>query len=123
MVAVQVENGLKKLTVLSRTYCHLCDDMIAALQALQGRILHEPHTVHDAHKAGVSSDIIAEAKTETAQFVWEVLDIDLHPELESQYGDKVPVLLAHEDGAKVELFYHFMDEKKLLTYLRQEVGR
>ena len=123
MVAVQVENGLKKLTVLSRTYCHLCDDMIAALQALQGRILHEPHTVHDAHKAGVSSDIIAEAKTETAQFVWEVLDIDLHPELESQYGDKVPVLLAHEDGAKVELCYHFMDEKKLLTYLRQEVGR
>lgn len=123
MVAVQVENGLKKLTVLSRTYCHLCDDMIAALQALQGRILYEPYTVDDAHKAGVSSDIIAEAKTETAQFVWEVLDIDLHPELESQYGDKVPVLLAHEDGAKVELCYHFMDEKKLLTYLRQEVGR
>lgn len=91
--------------------------MIAALQALQGRVLHEPH---NAHKAGESSDI--KTKTETAQFVWEVLDIDLHPELESQYGDKVPVLLAHKDGLKVELCHHFMDEKKLLTYLRQEAG-
>lgn len=97
--------------------------MIAALQALQGRAQHEPHHAHhahDAHKAGVSSDI--KAKTETAQFMWEVLDIDLHPELESQYGDKVPVLLAHKDGIKVELCHHFMDEKKLLTYLRQEAG-
>lgn len=91
--------------------------MIAALQALQGRVLHD---AHNTHKAGVSSDI--KAKTETTQFVWEVLDIDLHPELESQYGDKVPVLLAHEDGAKVELCHHFMDEKKLLVYLRQEAG-
>lgn len=94
--------------------------MIAALQALQGRVLHEPPYAHNAHKAGESSDI--KTKTETAQFVWEVLDIDLHPELESQYGDKVPVLLAHKDGSKVELCHHFMNEKKLLTYLRQEAG-
>jgi len=94
--------------------------MIAALQALQGRVLHEPPYAHNAHKASESSDI--KTKTETAQFVWEVLDIDLHPELESQYGDKVPVLLAHKDGLKVELCHHFMNEKKLLTYLRQEAG-
>jgi glutaredoxin len=53
------------LTVLSRTYCHLCEDMIAALEQFQGRYA----------------------------FDIEVVDIDRHPELEEKWGDKVPVLL------------------------------
>ncbi len=54
-----------KLTVLSRTYCHLCEDMIAALEQFQGRY----------------------------SFEIEVVDVDSHPRLEEKWGDKVPVLL------------------------------
>ena len=57
-----------KLTVLSRNYCHLCEDMIAALRHFQGRY----------------------------PFEIEVLDIDRYPELEAKWGDKVPVLLDGE---------------------------
>lgn len=56
------------LTVLSRTYCHLCEEMIAALEQFQGRY----------------------------SFAIEVVDIDRHPELEQKWGDKVPVLLDGE---------------------------
>ena len=54
-----------KLTVLSREYCHLCEELLAALKQFQGRY---------------SFDI-------------EVIDVDRHPQLEEKWGDKVPVLL------------------------------
>jgi thioredoxin reductase (NADPH) len=54
-----------KFTVLSREYCHLCEDLIAGLRHLQAR--------HD--------------------FTFEVVDVDRHPELEEKWGDKVPVVL------------------------------
>jgi glutaredoxin len=54
-----------KLTVLSRAYCHLCEDMIAALEQFQGRY----------------------------SFEIEVVDVDSKPRLEEKWGDKVPVLL------------------------------
>ena len=54
-----------KLTVLSRAYCHLCEDMIAALEQFQGRY----------------------------SFEIEVVDVDGSPRLEEKWGDKVPVLL------------------------------
>jgi hypothetical protein len=57
-----------KLTVLSRNYCHLCEEMVAALKQLQGRY----------------------------SFAIDVVDIDRHPELEERWGDKVPVLLDGE---------------------------
>ena len=57
-----------KLTVLSRSYCHLCEDMIAALKQFQGRY----------------------------PFEIEVVDVDRHPKLEEKWGDKVPVLLDGE---------------------------
>lgn len=53
-----------KLTVYSRNYCHLCDEMIAGLRTLQ---------------AGF-------------HFELDIVDVDSHPELEQRYGDKVPVL-------------------------------
>ena len=56
------------LTVLSRSYCHLCEDMIAALKQFQGRY----------------------------RFAIDVVDIDKHPQLEEKWGDKVPVLLDGE---------------------------
>lgn len=54
-----------KLTVLSRTYCHLCDDLLAALAQFQGRY----------------------------EFDIEVVDVDSNPRLEEKWGDKVPVLM------------------------------
>jgi len=53
------------LTLVSRDYCHLCEEMHAALRQLQGRF---------------SFDI-------------EVVDVDSRPDLEAAWGDKVPVLL------------------------------
>lgn len=54
-----------KLTVLSREYCHLCEELITALKRFQGRY----------------------------DFDIEVIDVDSNPALEDKWGDKVPVLL------------------------------
>jgi glutaredoxin-like protein DUF836 len=54
-----------KLTVLSREYCHLCEELLASLRQFQGRY----------------------------DFDIEVLDVDRHPALEERWGDKVPVVL------------------------------
>jgi len=73
--------GVIKLTVYGRTYCHLCDDMIAGLRDLQ---------------AG-------------ARFELEIIDVDSDPALEARYGELVPVLVGadgeichyHLNAAKV----------------------
>ena len=56
------------LTVYGRGYCHLCDDMIAALHALQGRFT----------------------------FDVKVVDVDADDALEARFGEKVPVLMCDE---------------------------
>jgi thioredoxin reductase (NADPH) len=53
-----------RLTLLVRAYCHLCDEMRAALAE---------------HAAAIPVD---------------ELDVDADPALEARWGDKVPVLLA-----------------------------
>ncbi len=60
--------GAPRLTVYSRAYCHLCDDMIAGLQALQAR-----------HR-----------------FELQVVDVDSEAELDERYGELVPVLMHGE---------------------------
>ena len=57
-----------RLTLYSRTYCHLCDDMLAALENLSG------------------------------EFVFElaVVDVDADPVLEAKYNELVPVLAGHD---------------------------
>jgi hypothetical protein len=54
-----------RLTVYSRTYCHLCEEMIAGLHALQARF----------------------------SFTVDVVDVDADPTLEARYGEDVPVLV------------------------------
>ena len=56
------------LTVYSRNYCHLCEEMIGALRHLQGLV----------------------------RFDMTIVDVDAHPELEQRHGDKVPVLMHGE---------------------------
>ena len=58
----------RTLTVLSREYCHLCEEMITALKHLQGRL----------------------------SFEIEVVAVDSNPALEERWGDLVPVLLDGE---------------------------
>ena len=66
---------MEKLTLMSRTYCHLCHDMEVALAPL-------------AAEFGI--DV-------------EVLDVDAHPELEALYDELVPVLL-HEGNELCQYF-------------------
>ena len=60
-----------RLVVYSRAYCHLCDDMVAALSVLQQE---SPVTL-------------------------EVVDVDADPALEARYDERVPVLVC--DGIEV----------------------
>jgi glutaredoxin len=85
----QIPAGVVKLTVLSRSYCHLCDDLIAALEAFRA-----------AHRSPFEIDVV---------------DVDEHAELEAQWGDKVPVLLHGDD----EICHYFFDESKLRQHLQQ----
>lgn len=75
--------------LFSRNYCHLCHDMLAALEVLRG----EP---------GVP------------RFDIEVLDVDADPLLEAKYNDLVPVLI---DGEGRELCHYFLDTAKVREYL------
>lgn len=78
---------MRTLTVLSRSYCHLCEDLIAALEEFRGRF--------------------------SLTFTVEVVDIDRHPELEARWGDKVPVLL---DGG-AEICHYYLDAQALTRHL------
>ena len=53
------------LTLYGRSYCHLCDDMAAALESLQDPL----------------------------DFSFRVADVDADPLLEAAYGELVPVLV------------------------------
>ena len=58
------------LRVYGRRYCHLCDEMIVALRALQSELT----------------------------FQFEVLDVDSDAALEARYGELVPVLVDAQDA-------------------------
>ncbi len=60
--------GPVTLTLYSRSWCHLCDDMLAGLQILQAR---QP-------------------------FELCIVDVDSQPALEQRFGEFVPVLMHGE---------------------------
>lgn len=62
----------RRLTLYGRGYCHLCEEMLAALRPL-------------VLKQG---------------WALEVVDVDRDAALESKYGERVPVLVA-QDGSEV----------------------
>lgn len=59
-----------RLRLYGRRDCHLCDEMIAGLRALQPQLA----------------------------FQLDVLDVDLDPTLEARYGERVPVLVDASDA-------------------------
>ena len=80
-------NSQLALIVYSREECHLCQDMIHALQSMQ----------------------------EQSAFEFEVIDIDNDPQLVSRYGERIPVLLAFKDGP--EICHYHLDQTALDAYL------
>ena len=67
-----------QLTIYIRTGCHLCEDMLQELQQRQASM----------------------------NFMLDVIDIDGQPDLEPQYGTKVPVLVSGNQ----EICHYFLDE-------------
>ena len=75
-------------TLYSRSYCHLCDDMLAALNALQ---------------------------TPAAPFAVEVIDVDADDALVARFDELVPVL--YGDLNAPQLCHYFLDVPKVAAYL------
>jgi len=79
-----------KFTLYSRSYCHLCEDMLQALQAFD---IGQPYAV-------------------------EVIDVDADPELVARYDELVPVLLgAKGEEPPLQLCHYFLDEAALRSFL------
>lgn len=79
----------KALVVYSREECHLCQNMILALQDLQ----------------------------EQVSFDFQVIDIDANPELVALYGERIPVLMSPIDNQ--EICHYFLDLEALDDYLAE----
>ena len=80
--------GAIPFTLYSRVWCHLCEDMLGALQALE-----EPGR----------------------PFAITVLDVDADPALEARFNELVPVLYGDPDGP--ELCHYFRDEAAVRAYV------
>jgi hypothetical protein len=55
-----------------------------------------------------------EQQQKALQFEIMVVDVDMDPALDEQYGERVPVLM---DGT-TEIFHYHFDEKRLHSYLQ-----
>ena len=77
------------LTLLSRAYCHLCDDMEAALRPIIGAT------------------------------PLDVIDIDApeHVDLEARFGDAVPVLFNGSPAATNEICRYHLDRDRVMRAL------
>ena len=85
-----------KLTLLSRAYCHLCDEMLAAVQPIAR-----------AHGATV-----------------EVIDVDApaNAALEALWGDRVPALFAGDPGTGTLLCHFRLDVQYVARTLRAPIA-
>jgi hypothetical protein len=81
-----------RFTLYSRSYCHLCEDMLEALRAFMAR--------------------------EGLAFSVDVVDIDASPgaSLLARFDELVPVLVG-EDPDGPELCHYFLDEAALRRHL------
>ena len=78
-----------RFILYSRSYCHLCDDLLAALRKLVGD-----------------------------EISVNLIDIDLHTELVQRYDELVPVLIGCRDGQpEQQLCHYFLDENAVKGFL------
>lgn len=88
-----------RFTLYSRTYCHLCDDMLTALRSLLA---------------------VSAAPGEQAHTI-EVVDVDADETLVARYDELVPVLTAsRDDGPARELCHYFLDEAAVRAFLAND---
>lgn len=73
------------LTLYGRSWCHLCEDMLAALEPLRGEF----------------------------SFTLDVVDVDSNPQLETRFGERVPVLVHGER----ELCHYHLNAAAVTDYL------
>jgi thiol-disulfide isomerase/thioredoxin len=83
-----------RFTLYSRSWCHLCEDMLAALQQLA--------------PAGRPFEV-------------DVIDVDADPALVERFDELVPVLYGRLD--EPELCHYFLDEAAVRKYLEQSANR
>lgn len=79
------------LTLLSRAYCHLCDEMRDAV-----------HPIAEQHGAAIIE-----------------VDVDAYPHLEAEFGDAVPVLMLGAPADGVELCRYRFDRGAVEAALRK----
>jgi hypothetical protein len=77
-----------KFTLYSRSYCHLCDDMLVALNAMQD---------------------------DMTRFDVDVVDVDADEALVARFDELVPVL--YGDLGKPELCHYFLDAEAVRAYI------
>jgi len=82
-----------RFTLYSRSWCHLCEDMLAALRTLE--------------QPGQAFDV-------------EVIDVDADPALEARFNELVPVL--YGDLAEPELCHYFLDEAAVRAYVERQTA-
>jgi thiol-disulfide isomerase/thioredoxin len=83
-----------RFTLYSRSWCHLCEDMLAALQKLA--------------PAGQPFDV-------------DVVDVDADPALVERFDELVPVLYGRLD--EPELCHYFLDEAAVRAYLERSASK
>lgn len=83
---------MTEFILYSRSYCHLCDDMLAAFNAL-------------------CADAIPV----------QVIDVDHDPALVALYDELVPVLVGVREGVATRLCHYFLDQDRVRAYL-QDAG-
>lgn len=79
-----------RFTLYSRSYCHLCEDLLDALRAFMAR--------------------------EGLAFGVDVIDVDADPALVERFDELVPVLFG-ADPAGPEICHYFLDEAALRRHL------
>ena len=77
-----------KFTLYSRSYCHLCDDMLDALSAMQD---------------------------DATRFEVDVIDVDADEALVARFDELVPVLFG--DLSQPELCHYFLDHAAVRAYM------
>lgn len=82
----------------SRSYCHLCDDMLEQLRA-------QLESNQDSMENNLS-------------FTIDVIDVDVDEGLIALYDELVPVLTAKKSGGQeVQICHYFLDVNKLEEFL------
>lgn len=84
---------LIRFTLYSRSYCHLCEEMLSDLRSLLG-----------SEKSMVS-----------------VVDVDDDPSLVALYDEVVPVLIGHHaDGSDIRLCHYHLDSIQVRAFFSSQ---